>query len=595
MKETQKDRLTAGLIHDYLGNKALRMALFAYLAVKWLMVLRDSDAFFGPYILCAVTGVYALACNLRNEGPQAKRPVRDRVWIALFSACFSVFVTLANYRLLNPDQAHRLNIVWIVLGGYLIARNIIVWVLTRRTVVPAVRPAAKRRSPRTVFIVSFVCIASVYLLVLFFGSYPGNLTTDSLVQITQIVNHAYSNHHPFWHTMILKLCLDAGNLLFHDINSAVALYCVFQILCMSGVFAFLVMTLRQAGVSTGWLMAVTAGFMLLPYHIFYSVTLWKDVLFGGAAALYGCALYRSVKNIGRSATNWVTLILGALGFGLLRSNGWIAMFLTFVVSVFVLGRRRKKLLLVTAALLVVTFVLKGPFLKLLNVGQPDTVEYLSVPVQQISRVIVEEKELTDAEREQIEKIMEIDKVKALYQPHLSDPIKELIRNTDPDYLNEHKLDYLKLWIQLGLRYPGVYIEAWADQTKGYWNSGYDYWVVYDEVDENRFGIERSPQSGAVREAVLSWKQIFFGNGVFEPLFSIGLHVWIIMLAAAVTIIERRKECLIHISLLSIILTLMISTPVFSEFRYAYAVFTLFPFAALVTFSGAPAVNESEKA
>ena len=52
----------------------------------------------------------------------------------------------------------------------------------------------------------------------------------------------------------------------------------------------------------------------------------------------------------------------------------------------------------------------------------------------------------------------------------------------------------------------------------------------------------------------------------------------------ILVIEKRKTRIIPASLLAIILTLLISTPVFSEFRYAYALFALFPFVIFVTYA-----------
>ena len=53
---------------------------------------------------------------------------------------------------------------------------------------------------------------------------------------------------------------------------------------------------------------------------------------------------------------------------------------------------------------------------------------------------------------------------------------------------------------------------------------------------------------------------------------------------AVCVIRRRREGLLCVLPLAVILSLLISTPVFSEFRYAYAIFTSFPFIALSVLS-----------
>lgn len=54
-----------------------------------------------------------------------------------------------------------------------------------------------------------------------------------------------------------------------------------------------------------------------------------------------------------------------------------------------------------------------------------------------------------------------------------------------------RLDFAKLYLQLGIRYPHKYIEAWVDQTRGYWNGGYSYWIWATEVYENPLGIQKT--------------------------------------------------------------------------------------------------------
>lgn len=351
------------------------------------------------------------------------------------------------------------------------------------------------------------------------------------------------------------------------------------------------MTLHQAGVSKGWVTAALLVFALMPYHIIYSFTMWKDVLFGGVCLLFICALYRNIKNIGSVRTNIVTLIIGAFGTCLLRSNGYLALFLTFIILIMVLGKEHKNALLAVSAVLVVTFMMKHGLLSFLGVAQPDTAEFLSIPEQQIARLLVEEAELSEDEIAQISMVVDIDQVKREYLPYISDPVKDIVRNNGLKYLDEHKTDYLKLWLRLGCRYPGVFIRAWVDQTKGYWNGGYDYWVVASGIEENSYGIHTTGKNNILEKGIDFAVRKFFNNSIFDLFRSIGLHVWIIVFAMTVMIVEKRKESVICVLLLALILTLLVSTPVFSEFRYAYAVFTSFPFVVLITF-GTPRSVES---
>lgn len=571
----------------YLASAPLRIGIFCFLILRWLSVLHLSDAYFSPFIIWAMAGTLAFAANLKREYARRRIPEsrRTRVYTAVFSAVYSLAVLLSNYQLITPVGSNPVRIILLFIAGYVIARNILVWILNRPAGQASGKAGRKAGGEKKVFLAVFAGIAIVDLLYLFTSYYPGVISADSISQVGQILSGKYSNHHPFWHTMIINACMKFGTLLFSDINSACAVFSVFQILSMAAVFAFLVMTMYQAGISRGWLIATAAGYMLLPYHIMFSFSMWKDILFAGTVALFGCSLYRMIKGIGSGVTNYITLVIGTIGFGLLRSNGWVALLVTFIFSVFLLWKKHRKVLFVILGLLVFTFIMKHPVLQWLNVKQPDTVEYLSIPAQQIARTLSEYAELTEDEEKKIEKIMSIEEARDNYEPHISDPIKDVLRRTNQKYLTKHKMDYLKLWFQLGCRYPEQYLNAWIDQTKGYWNGGgYNYYVAETSVYYNDYEISEMENKGAVSDVLSRWIEFFFDDTLFVPLRSIGLHVWIVILALFVSVIERRKTCIIPISLVAIILTLLISTPVSSEFRYAYSVFALFPFVMLTTFT-----------
>ena len=336
------------------------------------------------------------------------------------------------------------------------------------------------------------------------------------------------------------------------------------------------MTVYEAG-APGIIMAMTAAFYaFLPYHILYSITMWKDILFAGSVALFICAMYRILKGIDSKIVNTITLTAGGLGCCLLRSNGMAAFVFTFLVFLIFLWKEKKKVLFLLLFVIAASYVLKHPVLEKRGVIQPDTVEFLSIPVQQVARVIVEGEELEEDERELIGQIMEIEAVKEKYTAYISDPIKNLIRDTNPDYLDAHKQEYLMLWIRLGLKHPALYVKAWIDQTRGFWNGGYRNYVVKPIVEENEYGIYMTDQKNIVARAMTKWVYVFFNHPAFEVFRSIGLHVWGLILCVIVLLIRKRKEALLFVLPIAIILTLFISTPVYAEFRYSYAIFTPIP-------------------
>ena len=62
-----------------------------------------------------------------------------------------------------------------------------------------------------------------------------------------------------------------------------------------------------------------------------------------------------------------------------------------------------------------------------EIPQADFVESLSIPVQQIARVIANGESLTEHEAAYVDQLMDVEQIAAAYQPDCSDNIKNLIR------------------------------------------------------------------------------------------------------------------------------------------------------------------------
>ena len=564
-------------------KKTLAMLEFALIGL-WVANLAHTDAYFVTYALCGLGATVCLADNYRHNW---KLPLWPRIFAVLTAGAFTLMVALANYPLLTLQRdpalvSYGTNLIlnlinggFTLVGGFVAAMQVLRCAFNRFPVKEA--RWSPRREQWLVFFGSFVVMAGIYLAYHFFVLYPGCLTLDSMDQILQIRNGVYSNHHPFWHTMVIKLFLEIGYAIFGDINKAVSLYTIAQIILLSASFAYSLMTLYEAGVPKTWVALSFCLFAFLPYNIALSCTMWKDVLFGAAVCAFLTALLRIIRDIGWNRVwNYVILGISGLGFCLWRSNGFLALVAALPVFLVVLWKEHKKVLALLLAVVTLGWVMKGPVLSAMGVTQPDLVESLSIPVQQVARVIVDGGQLTDEESELLSRVVDLEEVPELYQSHISDNIKNEIRSKDNAYFEENVGQYFDLWLQLLKRYPVEYVKAWVDQTKGYWGGGFQNWIYGNFVYENDMGIAMKEQGNIVNKLF----NLYFGVSrnvmVFEPLHSIGLHVWLLAIGAFVSLFRKRKEWILAAPLLAMVLTLMVATPVSGEFRYAYALFTAFP-------------------
>jgi len=557
----------------------------AFLIYTWITMLSSlvgTDIYYSVYVLCAIVGLLCLCDNFREDRDEPKRRP-GLLW--LFSAVFSFAVLLANYALFEPLSVlqNLLEVILGFLGGLSIGYQILLCMCRRLPIVVAM-PSAEH--PRKVFLFSFLSISAIDLVYLFFVRYPGVLTTDSFSTIAQIIGaEGYNNTMPFWHTITVLPFYRLGVLLLGDANGGAALFHCAQILFLSGCFSYALLTMYQCGMPRYPMACFYALYAFMPYNIVYSITLWKDVLFAGAVLLFLTAVYRVLRPVGDHAkADNMLLICGGLGISLWRTNGWVAFAITGVVFLVLLRKQYKRLLSRLFAVLVASWILLNPVLKLFSVSPTNLVEAFAVPMQQIARVVANDRDLTAEQEKLLSDIFWIDKMADLYDPQTVDPIKfETFRYDQVDVIKEDPSAYLKLYFSLGMRYPGDYLKAWIEETKGYWNGGYSYWIYTLEVDANEFGIAHTGSGSFIARLYGALFRYVERLAILQPLMSIGLHVWMLAACCAVNMLKKRWEGLLCVLPLVLMIGLILGAPVFSEFRYAYPLVISLPLILCTTF------------
>lgn len=547
-------------------------AIFIYC---WLANLAETDARYGVYLFCALIGVLCLCDNYFTDIQVSRR---STVCICIFAGIFSFATLLANYPLFEPIAAllSIFNGGCSFLGGFSIGYHVLLWMMRR---LPLEINSENRNRPGMVFGLAVVFFAVIDLLYLYFVQYPGVLTRDSFATVAQILGDSdYNNTMPFWHTVTVQPFIQLGLKVFGDMNGAVALFHSAQILFMAACFASVVVTLYQLGLPIPVLLAVCGIYGFMPYNIVYSTTMWKDVPFSGAAVLFAVGLYRLLKNVGKCRwLNYGILIAGAIGFSLWRTNGWYAFLVTVLVMLFLLWEKQRKLLMVMCAVLVLCWILINPVLDAMGVTGTNLVEAFAIPMQQIARVVAENRPLTPEETQLLGEVFWLDGVRELYDPHTVDPVKFFtFRQEQTGYIMDNLGRYLSLYLKLGLKYPGDYLKAWVEETKGYWNGGYEFWVYTQDTGGAKYGIFHTGGD--------NWIAGLFASafrGMNEPEFmkvftAIGLYVWGLISCCVINILKKREEFLLTIAPLVLVVGLWLGTPVFCEFRYAYPVILTMP-------------------
>ncbi|MDE7226041.1 MAG: hypothetical protein K2N49_04185, partial [Ruminococcus sp.] len=430
----------------------------------------------------------------------------------------------------------------------------------------------------------------------FIYMFPGIMTTDSNWQLQQTIGiEPYSNHHPIAHTLIIKLFYSIGLFLFKgNVNLAVATYSVCQAILLSMAFAYLIMTLYEFGFRKPVLIAVLLSYALPSYHALYSITMWKDVWFGGVVLALSTTLWRIVvhSRTGEKKmriSEFTMFFIFGVGMCLLRSNGLYA-FVILLLFMTVYFIRKKNFAIIANAViaLAVALVVKGPVYNAMGVTPGDAIESLSIPAQHISSAIRDGAKLTEEQTALLSEIVDISAIPDRYAPHISDSIKNLVRETDnQEYLTEHKFEFLKLWIDLGIKNPVSYIFAQVEQTYGYYYPDVQYWLYgLGIIGYGIDGLSHQPEvcPEFLRNLIDKCKDAYGKYPYLGLFWSIGMATWMIVFSAGAVLLKKRKsDLLIFVPVIGVLFTLMIATPVFAEFRYAYSSFTTLPLLFTIPF------------
>lgn len=560
-----------------------------FLMIFWLSFLEKTDAYYISYLIIGILGIVCLGIEVIK-----KNKVYCGRLVNFSSIVFSTLSILANYRLFadiefpgyyNIYIRSIYKIICVILaemGGFFIFQKILIYIVT----CPLKNMEIKKNV--LIFLKYWLTIQLIYFIVFFTTNYPGELSGDSISQISQFLSGTYSNHHPYYHTQLIHFCFSIGYRLFNNANAGIAIYNIVQISILSCCFAYVLYTLYCLGYSKKILICVYWWYILMPFNIVFSFTVWKDVIWSAMITFFTTAIIRILifkEDEYNALVTYIVMFISAIGITLFRSNGFFVFIFTTVIFAFLFWKSYRKILFMFLVVIGISFIMKYPVLNNLNVAQPDFVESLSIPLQQVARVIYDENELAIEEKELIENIVQIEDIKNSYLSYISDPIKNLIRKGgNANFLEEHKLQYLQLYISLGVRYPGEYVKAYVDQTKGYWNAGYDYqrWII--GIAENEFGIERSVMCFELEQLLRVYLHIYTQIPILQIFLCIGLYVWG-LLGVSIRAISKKN----YISLFSavpalmVVVSLLVSSPVYSEFRYAYSVFLCMPVVILLSF------------
>ncbi|MCM1090200.1 MAG: DUF6020 family protein [Butyrivibrio sp.] len=445
--------------------------------------------------------------------------------------------------------------------------------------------------------------------------YPGICAYDVTVQTGQIENHAYNDHHPIAHTLLLEGSMRLGAAVFGDSNTGLACLVLLQMLCLAAALAWGIALLYRRGVGKGFLLCLQAIGMFYPFHWYMSVSVSKDIFFTVFFMIQVISLCETLRR-GKTAFDRYDglFIVSGVGMQLFRTNGRYAMLVlaVFLCAALALGRGRRrfwgKLCIGCAVSLLVGSLSLSALFRVTGAEQGDRREMLSLPIQQFARCMLyhggvgelpEDDGTMEAQDKELIDAFLLDEGYREYRPEISDPVK---RHTNTYVARYRAGDFVRTYLHLLTQYPGDFINAGLAVNAGYLyigdeshalinQNGIDKGLGYVQTrwvnDElNPRGLYQASKWETLHGWLESWadKNAYLRLPVIRYLFVPGTFLWLYLLLAG-RLIERKcyARCIPLTLILGYYLTLLLGPTV--QLRYIYPLMTVLPYMALMLLTG----------
>ncbi len=348
----------------------------------------------------------------------------------------------------------------------------------------------------------FLCWLPVFLAV-----YPGSFVYDAQDEYVEVAARVFSTHHPLAHVLLLGGMICGVHKVTGSYNLGIACYTIFQMLVLAGSFAYLLSFMRKRNAPRYLRLGTLIFFGFFPVIPMYAVCSAKDTLFSAAFLLILVLLLEAILDEAEffsGKSKGIFLFGASLTMMLFRNNGLYA-FIVFIPIVFlVLWKRseketkKKSLRLPGIMLLSVLsfFLVSGLMSTLLKAENSEKQEMLTVPIQQLARVYTYEPEIFSKEEETT--LFEVlpKEVLEAYNPRLSDLVKSQF---DSQKYAEDPGKYQRLWMNIALRKPMTYLNAWFMTSYGYWYPdtvinvyGGQERFTFSYKESSYFGFETEP-------------------------------------------------------------------------------------------------------
>lgn len=439
----------------------------------------------------------------------------------------------------------------------------------------------------------------------FLAFYPGLCNYDAEGYFFQFVYGPYNNHHPICYTLIIKLFYDWGKNVFGSYYVGIALFTITQMLLLAMSVFYFICTVYRFFPKKRLFIILTAVFALYPMNGYMAVTMTKDIFFAAGMICSFAAFARIMlksDNVWKPSIHDFVNLTGLIFVILFRSNGRycvVAVIMMELLFLIFYKMRRKtvgRIIVFSVAALFLGMLMLKVIDKATNAQAVDKREMLSVPGQQIARVVhFHEEELDEATMEQITAVIWPSSL-YLYNQRTARFVKQDIISYE---VKNHPKKYINLYISLFKDYPGDYLNAVLGMYSGFLSPFDRSHVLINEEDgvlkdgfhyiqtaftvTERFNISQKPVSEFLYKAYTGYANSdgYLAIPVISLLFVPGTFLWIWLYSLGILIYQKKYGMILpYVLVFTYYLTFFLGPTV--QLRYIYPIILCTPGLILLT-------------
>lgn len=431
-----------------------------------------------------------------------------------------------------------------------------------------------------------VIVLTIMWLPLLILNYPGIIMGDSLQQITQFFGYVpLRSDNPILSTVFISAFVKIGQLL-GSANVGIFLHSIVQSFILVISLAFSLKWIQRFGKNESFTFFMTFLLGFLPIISGLINVATKDLLFSASFLVFmvSLAIYLYDQHYYWEHKTYLIMI-GAIIIGiLLRKNSlYVAILSLIFIIVSALFRRSVKhyQIVILVIMSIALSVLMDNTLVRLSGANSETLrrESLSVIFQQTARyAYYYDDEVTLDEKETINKVLDYDKIKKVYNPRISDPVKATHLESAS---SQEMKEYLNVWFKQFKSHPLVYLEATLNQNYSFFyleqNPNVYYLFLTDAYRKNApiriqyyedLGFKENKHVRDFQLVKKYYYQLFDKLPVLSQLNNVAFYIILLMMILAISIQHKKiKSIVLLLPIIALFLSLLAGPVVTGYVRY----------------------------